>query len=154
MDLTPRALVDRYGIKAFRYSVLSVGGVVATETLLILFYKGFGWPGWISNVLAVTIPCLPTYWANRVWVWNKRSAHSLTREVLPFWGMAILGLIISTIAVAIADQYTNAAWVLALANLLSFGVLWVAKFLILEHLMFGDHTHGVPANTPAAATQD
>ena len=44
-----------------------------------------------SNIIAVTVGSIPNYLINRAWTFNKRGAHSFTREVLPFWGMALLG---------------------------------------------------------------
>jgi putative flippase GtrA len=150
VDLSPRLLLDRYVVKAFRYSLISVANTLATVPLLILLYQGFHWSGWLSNVVAVAVLTPPVYWANRAWVWNKRTAHSMTREILPFWGMAALGLVLSTIAVATVDQYTHSAYVIALASVAAFGLLWVAKFLVLEHVMFGDHTQGAPASVRAS----
>ena len=56
-----------------------------------------------SNLIAVTVGSVPNYLINRAWTFNKRGAHSFTREVLPFWLMALLGLVLSTFAVAWAD---------------------------------------------------
>jgi putative flippase GtrA len=135
-----RELIDRYGGKAVRYSMVSVCGVAITQILIFVFYAGLEWPGWVSNFVAVMISSIPAYLLNRAWVWNKRDAHSFSREVAPFWGMALLGLLISTIAVAIVDDYTDAAIFVSLTNIASFGVLWVAKFFILEKVLFkGEH---------------
>jgi putative flippase GtrA len=130
-----RDLIDRYGGKALRYSAVSVIGVVVTEALLIGFLTADIEP-WISNVLAVSIASLPAYLLNRAWVWNKSGSHSFSREVAPFWGMSLLGLLLSTIAIVIVSDYTEATIVIAFTNLAAFGVLWVAKFMILEKVLF------------------
>ena len=90
-----------------------------------------------SNIIAVTLGAIPNYLINRAWTFNKRGAHSFTREVLPFWGMAILGLIISTFAVAwAAGRYDENTLILMAANIGSFGLLWVGRFFILDRLLF------------------
>jgi putative flippase GtrA len=137
---TLRGLIDRYGGKALRYSTVSLCGVVITQVLIIVFFEVLEWPAWVSNFVAVMISSVPAYLLNRAWVWDKRDSHSFTREVLPFWGMALLGLVISTIAVAIVSNYTDSTIAVSLTNIASFGVLWVGKFFILEHVLFkGEH---------------
>jgi putative flippase GtrA len=135
-----RDLIDRYGGKALRYSAVSIIGVVTTEALLIGLLVADVEP-WIANLLAVSIASLPVYLLNRAWVWNKSGAHSFSREVVPFWGMSLLGLALSTIAIVIVSNYTTATLVIAFTNLAAFGVLWVGKFMILEKVLFkgGEH---------------
>jgi putative flippase GtrA len=139
-----RALIDQYLGKALRYSAVSVIGVVVTEALLVLFYDVLfdHEKAALSNFLAVVIASLPAYLLNRAWVWNKTGAHSFTREVAPFWLMSLLGLALSTVAVAVVSDHTDATIAIAATNLAAFGVLWVAKFIVLERLLFatkGEH---------------
>jgi putative flippase GtrA len=134
-----RALIDKYGGKALRYSTVSACGVVITQVLIFAFL-GLDWPEWVANAVAVCISSVPAYLLNRAWVWNKRDAHSFKTEVLPFWGMALLGLVLSTIAVAIVSNYTEAKIAVSLTNIAAFGVLWVGKFFVLEKMLFkGEH---------------
>jgi putative flippase GtrA len=147
-----RELIDRYGGKALRYSSVSFVGIVVTQALIVLFYKGLDWPAWLANFAAVMISTGPAYLLNRAWVWNKRDAHSFTREVLPFWGMSLLGLILSTAAVAVVSTYTDATIAVSATSIGAFGVLWVAKFMILERMLFkGEHVTIVDAEPWVAA---
>ena len=130
-----RELVDSYGGKALRYSAVSLIGVVVTEALLLGFLA-VDIEAWIANVLAVSIASVPAYLLNRAWVWTKSGAHSFKREVAPFWGMSLLGLALSTIAIVIVSNYTKAPVVIAFTNLAAFGVLWVGKFVVLEKVLF------------------
>ena len=135
-----RALIDQYGGKALRYSSVSFVGIIVTQLLIVIFYNGLDWPAWFSNFTAVMISTVPAYLLNRAWVWGKRDAHSFTREVLPFWGMAFLGLILSTAAVAVVSKYTDSTLAVSATSVASFGLLWVAKFVILEKVLFrGEH---------------
>ncbi len=120
-----------------KYSAASVSGVVTSQVALVLCLVVFDLPAVTSNLIAVTLGSVPNYLINRAWTFNKRGTHSFTREVLPFWLMALLGLVISTIAVAWADaRFDGNVIALSAANIGSFGVLWVAKFFVLERLLF------------------
>lgn len=121
-----------------RYSAASVVGVVVGQSCLFLFYEIVDLPGVLANFLAVAISSVPAYLINRYWVWQKTDRNSLYREVIPFWGMAFLGLVLSTIAVAIVDDRTDSPLAVAVANMAGFGVLWIAKFLILDKVLFAE----------------
>jgi putative flippase GtrA len=150
--ISVRELIDRYGGKALRYSSVSFVGIVLTQALLVLFYKGIGWDAWVSNFVAVMISTFPVYLLNRAWVWHKHDAHSLTREVLPFWGMSLLGLVLSTVGVGIVSKYTDSALAASATSVASFGVLWVGKFILLEKVLFkGEHVTLIDAEPFVAA---
>ncbi len=123
--------------KLFRYSAASVAGVVTSQVVLIGLVLGAGVDAAPANVVAVVAGALPNYLINRAWTFNKTGAHSLSREILPFWGMAILGLLLSTVAVGWADEAFDGNFLaLSAANIGSFGVLWIARFFILDRLVF------------------
>jgi putative flippase GtrA len=94
-----------------------------------------------ANLVAVAFGSIPSYVLNRAWVWGKRGSHHLWREVVPFWGMAFLGLGFSTFLVHLAAQRSESALVVSAANLTAFGVLWVVKYLVFDGLMFGPGHH-------------
>jgi hypothetical protein len=58
------------------------------------------------------------------------------REVVPFWAFAFVGLAFSTLLVHLAAQWSEATLVVNGANLTAFGLLWVAKYLFLDSLLF------------------
>jgi putative flippase GtrA len=150
-----RDLIDQYGGKALRYSTVSIIGVVITQVLIFGLYNGLDWPAWVANFVAVMVSSVPAYLLNRAWVWSKRDAHSFKREVAPFWGMALLGLLLSTVAVAIVSNYTDSAIAVSLTNIASFGVLWVAKFVVLEKVLFkGEHVSIAEAEPWVAAPHE
>ena len=122
--------------KLVRYAMASMVGVVVGQSCLFLFYGALGLPGVVANFLAVAISSVPAYLINRYWVWQKRDKNSLRREVIPFWGMAFAGLVLSSIFVAIVDNRTDWPPAIAMANLAGFGVLWIAKFFILDKVLF------------------
>lgn len=82
---------------------------------------------------------VPSYSLNRRWVWGKTSKSHLWKEVVPFWALSFLGLVLSTVVVAIAASWKDTTLVVSAANLATFGVLWVGKFLLLHYVLFKDH---------------
>src|SRR4051812_14303666 len=145
-----RDLIDQYGGKALRYSAVSVIGVVVTEALLVLFYGMLFDHKYaaLANFLAVVIASLPAYLLNRAWVWNKTGAHDFKREVVPFWVMSLIGLALSTLAVAVVDNHTNSTLAIGGTHLAAFGGVGVGKFNILERFFFpttGEHASLVEA---------
>jgi putative flippase GtrA len=138
-------LRHNYGKKVARFLVVSGFNVVFGQGLLVVAHTWLGWSFAVSNGFAVAVSAGPAYVLARYWVWEKRSKNHFVKEVLPFWGLAFFGLLVSTIAAAIANRYTDAQIVLNLVNLGSFGIIWVFKFFILDRFMFGKH-HPLPAS--------
>ncbi len=84
----------------------------------------------------MTVTSIPSYFLSRYWIWGKNDKNRFWGEVVPYWGLAFAGLILSTVFVAVASQWSDSTIVVSLANLAGFGVLWVAKFLILDEVLF------------------
>ncbi len=133
-----RRILDEHGQKLIRYAGVSVVGVTTGQTFLFLFYRVFGWDAVVANTAAVTIGTIPSYLLNRAWVWGKDHAHSVTREIIPFWSMAFLGLVLSSVLVHLVEQrWEN--WVLINgANLFAFGLLWIVKYVVLDRVIFAE----------------
>jgi putative flippase GtrA len=134
-------MLRRYGKRASRFLVVSTFNVVFGQSLLVLAHSWLGWAFAVSNAAAVAVSAGPAYLLTRYWVWEKWSKNLFVKEVLPFWGLAFFGLILSTVAAGIAHTYSDAQLVLNLVNLASFGLIWVFKFFIFDRLMFGRRQH-------------
>src|SRR5690606_25289454 len=78
----------------------------------------------------------PAYILSRKWVWGQSGSHSVRNEVAPFWGLAILGLLLSTVLVSFADARWESSFAVSAANIVAFGIVWVFKFVILEKVMW------------------
>jgi putative flippase GtrA len=131
----PRLWQD-YGVKLFRYCGVSAFNLVFGQTLLLLFYGVLDWRAGIANLAAVSISAGPAYLLSRKWVWGQTGSHSVRSEVAPFWGLALLGLLISTIAVSWADRRFESSLAVSAASIAAFGFVWVFKFFILEKIMW------------------
>ena len=125
--------------RLWRFGAVSVMNVVVTQVLLLGAYKLTSLGGVGANVFAVGVSSIPAYLVNRRWVWGRRGKHSVTREVLPFWGYTFAGLALSTGAVAFVDHRWDSAMAVSAANITAFAVLWSAKFFLLDQLFFVDN---------------
>jgi len=132
---------DRLGRahKPILYSLVSVIAVVTSQVVLVLCHGVFHLSGVWSNIIAVSAGTIPSYTLNRSWVWGKTSKSHLWKEVVPFWALAFLGLALSTVTVAVAEDWNDSTLVVSAANLAAFGVLWIGKFLLLHYVLFKDH---------------
>lgn len=66
------------------------------------------------------------------------------REIVPFWGMALAGLIVSTGLVHVVSSWNDAAWAVSAANLSAFAALWAFKYVTLDRLLFGSPAENPP----------
>jgi len=150
LRLRVRALYDRPIVrKLLKYSMTSVVGVTVGQSMIFLFASvlEIGW-GW-ANLYAVTIGTIPTFCMSRWWVWQKTGKSNLYTEVLPFWMMTLLGLLLSTIAVLVLEnRYPDNKLLANVGNLIGFGVLWVAKFFVLDRVLFKVTHEHIETPTP------
>jgi putative flippase GtrA len=100
-----------------KYSAASLSGVVTSTSTLFVLLEVVGMAPVPSNIIAVTIGAIPNYLVNRAWTFNKRGAHSFAVA----WA---------------ARRWEDNTLIIMAANIGSFGVLWVARFFILERVLF------------------
>ena len=79
-----------------RYTLVSVISVLVSLVVLFIALYFFHWSARTSNIVAVAVSAIPSYVLNRAWAWGKTGKSHLLKEVVPFWAMAFLGLVIST----------------------------------------------------------
>lgn len=134
--------------RVFRYAMVSVISTVISFAVLALVFGVLRlWGEVVSTVVANVVATCPAYYLNRRWVWGKSGRSHLMKEIVPFWAMQTLGIVVSIGGAALARHYgtehhlthrTQTALVL-LANLMSFGVFYVLKYLVFNRL-FRVHT--------------
>jgi putative flippase GtrA len=140
------------GRKLFRYSVASAVAVVVSLSLEVFFNGVIGLSAWVSATLATAIAAVPNYEMNRKWAWGKTGRSHLWREVLPFWGLAFLGWATSTVSVYFMETYAKhhhfhhllQTATVAIVYVGAFGVLWIAKFVIFNKVLFVHHLEDLP----------
>lgn len=131
--------------RLWRYVATSAIAVVVSLVALYVFYRvvKVGSAG-TANVIATAIATVPSYYLNRTWAWGKTGRSDLWREVVPFWVIAFVGLALSTLAVDVASHEAHRlshaheiqTILVEAANLATYGVLWVGKFLLFNRVLF------------------
>jgi len=150
MEATSRmpGLFQKPGIrKLVKYSMVSaISIVVSVSVQQVAFFLTHN--GVLSQIVAVAVGTVPSYELNRRWTWRKNGPSHLWREIVPFWVMSFVGLVFSTACVYVAERWAEGrdlskgktSVLILFASLAAFGLLWIGKFLIINHLLFhGDH---------------
>ena len=131
-----RRIINNHGRKLLRYAGVSCVGVTAGQLLLFFFYEVVGLRAVLANTAAVAIAPSPRYQRQRAWGWGKNGDHSLTAEIIPLGGMACVGRWLSNLLVHFAEQRSDAWWLINGANFVAFGVVWVAKYVVVDQVLF------------------
>jgi putative flippase GtrA len=130
--------------KLIRYAAVSAISTTVSLTILgTLVATGATTAGW-ANVIATAAGTVPSFELNRRWVWRRRGPRSVVREAVPFCVLSFSGLALSTVVVSLAAGWATAAGLGAaartaaaeMANVATFGTLWVLQYLILDRVLF------------------
>jgi putative flippase GtrA len=141
-----------------RYTLGSVIAMVVSEaTLLLVFGLHVGGTRTASAAAWVT-GAIVNYFLNRNWAWRRRGRAHPAKELLPYWITAVAGLLLSmwathaagTLAPRLSDEHTVATVLVGAAYLVTYGFLFVAKFLLFHYVIFTDRR---APETPAPGTR-
>lgn len=135
-----RTTIRNHAGQFVQYSGVSVVSLGVGQMLLFGLHSGAGVDAWAANTIAVSISAIPAYVLYRNVVWAKRSRSDLRSEIVPFWSMAFIGLLLSTVAVALAERWFGGAIAVNTAYVGAFGSVWVLKYVALERWLFGPST--------------
>jgi putative flippase GtrA len=130
-------------VKLIKYAGVSLISTIVSQVTLIMVFGVFHLMSEVpANILANVLATVPSYVLNRRWVWGKSGKSHFWKEVAPFCILSFIGLAFSSLAVWIAGDIARShglshgatALLVNLANLLSFGILWIVKFVIYNKL--------------------
>ena len=126
-----------------RLSRYTVGSVICFGVAEIAFFVLFG-TGALgargASVSASVIGVIPGYFLNRQWTWGRRGRSDFVREVLPYWATALLSAIAAAAATGAAnhavlgDPRAERTVINGAAYMVTYGVIFVAKFVLFERL--------------------
>ena len=131
------------GRKKLRYAMVSVVAV-PIGTIGVFVFNVVGFAAVWAAILGNSVAAVPSYLLNRYWVWGKHDKNRFFSEILPFWALTLLGIAFAAVVAHLAGQFTKRHditgiardVILAAANLAGFGVLWVAKYIIFNKVLF------------------
>ncbi|MEM9467841.1 MAG: GtrA family protein [Actinomycetota bacterium] len=131
-----RAFIAEHGAKLLRYCGVSVVNVISGQAVLAFCLAVIDLRAVPSQVIAAMVSAIPAYILSRRWVWKQSGRDSFRTEVLPFWTIALVGLIFAVTSIAIVEQFTENTLALMFTSLAAYGVVWVAKYIILDKVMW------------------
>jgi putative flippase GtrA len=157
--MTSSAALRRRIAQLMRYAATSV---VATTTSLLTLTAlvGSGTMRPVSaNLIATFAGTVPSFELNRRWVWSVGGRPSVRRQVLPFLGLTFAGLAASTVLIAAVSRlaeharlgHGETAVLVAIADLVGFGTVWVIQFIVLDRVLFKPVSATSVAEEPALA---
>jgi putative flippase GtrA len=148
-----RFYATEHGRKLTRYAMVSVVAVPVGELSIVVGVHVLaltaGWAGVFGNCMGA----IPSYYLNRTWVWGKGGRSHVVKEVLPFWGVTLVGIAFAGWFVHLGGNFstdhkiTGASRTLILlgSNLFAFGILWVGKYILFNKVLFAVvHHDGKP----------
>lgn len=131
--------------KAIRYTLGSGISFVISQVVFIASYGVFHlFDSRGSSIFATLAGAVPSYFMNRYWAWQKKSRSHFSKEVIPYFVMALVSLIFSTWATDFASSHRTIVGLSHLrqvafvdgAYILSFAILWCAKYIFMDKVLF------------------
>jgi putative flippase GtrA len=150
------------GRKLLRYGVASVVNVVVAQVVLAWAFGVLHWTARAAAVLAAVVAAGPAYYLARSWVWGRSGRSHLVKEVLPFWGMALLGLALTTWVAGVAetasadvtDSRLGQTLILMAAVFAISGVIWAVRFFVLNGVLFAERSPRSPVDVEVPAVPE
>ena len=146
--------------RLWKYASVSIISTVVTQVVLFSTYHVFKvGTAMECNVIATAVASVPAYYLNRTWTWGKTGRSSVWREVVPFWSISFIGLVLSTVAVGVAahnaDRIASGSLERALivncANLFTYACIWTGRYLVFNRYLFGDRASSSTSDLAPAA---
>jgi len=146
--------------KFMRYAAVSaISTVVSLSILGTLVWTGATSAG-LANVIATGVATIPSFELNRRWVWRKSGHRSVWAEMGPFFIWTFAELALSTFVVSGAVRWATLArfgvgartFVAEVANVATFGTLWILQFVLLDRILF--RNANASANAGDATVED
>jgi putative flippase GtrA len=136
--------------RIWKYASVSIITTCVSQVVLFVTYHiwDVGHSAMVCNVIATAVASVPAYYLNRRWTWGKTGRSEVWGEVVPFWTISFIAMVLSTASVGLAahnaDRIASGSLARALivngANLLTYAIIWMVRYFILNHYLFGART--------------
>ncbi|MDQ6616035.1 MAG: GtrA family protein [Actinomycetota bacterium] len=156
-ELLSRQRSSRLGVRFGRYTLGSVVAVVASEVAFVGFY-GSGLLGTTAaSAVAFAAGAIPNYVLNRSWTWGRRGRVRVGREgvlyaavsLTSFGASALATGWVSHLAPHLTASHALRTALVAAAYLGTYAVLFVAKFVVFQVVIFADAPSDAPPQPPS-----
>lgn len=130
--------------KHLRYVATSAITVGVGQGTLALGFGLLGWNARLANLVSFSIATMVGYLINRYWTWQVADNARIAIQGAWFWGLSLIGLALSQLAVSVAEDLVTAATgnralqtaAVMAASLTAFGLVWIGKFFVLDKVVF------------------
>ena len=119
-----------------RFGLVSVCTAVAGQLMILLLHVGGGLGPVLSNALATVFVSFLGYALCTRFVWVSDPARRYTLELPGYVSASLLGLLISSVTVALAAHASSHPLVPNLASAAGFALAWVLRFAVLDRYLF------------------
>jgi putative flippase GtrA len=148
----------RAGIgRIVRYAATSVLAFGVSEVTLVVLY-GHGLLGATAAALAANLAgTLPSYLLSRYWIWHDSPRRRVGRQIVLYWTVSAVTIATSSIATglfaaAVPRSAPFHVAIVAAGFLVISVVLWLAKYVVYEHVVFPTRGEGEVKIEPAPVT--
>jgi putative flippase GtrA len=156
LSALPGYLRSDSGRKLVRYGLASVINVVVAEAVLAFAFGVLAWPARRAAVLAAVVAAFPAYWLARRWVWGRSGRSHLMKEIVPFWALALFGMVLNTWVAGVAETVGARVTasrlgqtVILMGSVLGVSMaFWAVRFFLLNGILFADPA-GAPPTEPS-----
>lgn len=140
-----------------RYTIGSVLAAMVSESTLLLVYglsllspRGASVAAWVTGAGV-------NYVLNRRWAWERRGRAHPVRELLPYWAIAVVSMVVSAWATGVAgnvgdrlfETHGPRVMFVGAAFLGVYGLMFIAKFLVFHYVLFADRAESAEPTEPA-----
>ncbi|WP_033294333.1 GtrA family protein [Amycolatopsis jejuensis] len=145
----------RRGLVRFvRAATSSVAATLLSQAVLIAVLAVNGAP-WLASACAFTAGAVLNFVVTRRWVWGRRGRPDMRRELMPYLlvialgGLASVGLATLTGHLLAPLALPHFWWVVLIdaAYVLSYALVFVVKFTLLDRYVFDRGAARTPATT-------
>ncbi len=134
----------------WRYGITSGVATVVSELTLLGLYADhlFGASG--SAILANLASSVPSYLMSRYWIWPEADRAGAARQMGLYWATSLASLVVSTAGTSLAAAHAPSGHlahvvVVGVAYIGTYALLWVAKYVVYQKLIFRRRPVGEPA---------
>jgi putative flippase GtrA len=146
-------------LRLWRYSASSVIAALTSAVVFAAVYA-VGAGTLAANVLAFLAGAVPNWVLNRTWAWQRRGRVRVRREVLLYAVVSLLSLLASTtittwvgrVAPSVTSDRAAQVALVAGAYVATYGVLFVAKYLIYDLVVFAGDSSAARSRHEVAST--
>ncbi len=118
----------------------------ASEAVLLVAYGVLRLPTVVATVVAFLAGAVPNWILNRRWAWARSDRVNFRREVFPYVSIVVASLLLATafttaadrIARAVTDTIALRTLIVGAAYLGTSIVMFIAKFVLFDRLVFRD----------------